>query len=112
MLETTIGHIENDDQFKDMLAGNENVMICCGRNGPMCMPVYDVMENLDSKHENVTFRVMEFDHPVSHNIRSLSEVADFMGLPFTVYFKDGKVVEATSSVQSKTQVASILKEKF
>jgi thioredoxin 1 len=31
-----------------------------------------------------------------------------MGLPFTVYFKKGKVVEATSSIQSKKQVAEIL----
>ena len=30
-----------------VLAENENVMITCGRMGPMCLPVYDVMESLE-----------------------------------------------------------------
>jgi thioredoxin 1 len=35
-----------------------------------------------------------------------------MGLPFTVYYKHGKVVEATSGMQSKEQVADILDRLF
>lgn len=112
MLDTNLKHVENDEQFKDLLAKNENVMICCGRMGPMCLPVYDVMENLEDKYTNVTFRDMAFDEKVGLNIRSLPEARSFNGLPFTVYFKNGKVVKATSSIQSKGQVTTILDEVF
>ena len=55
---------------------------------------------------------MPFDHPEAHVIRNLPECSGFMGLPFTVYFKKGKVVKATTSIQSQDQVESILKELF
>jgi len=35
-----------------------------------------------------------------------------MGLPFTVYFKDGKVVKATSSNQNERQIRGVLDEVF
>ena len=112
MLQTNLEHVMNDQGFKDLLAKEKNVMICCGRMGPMCLPVYDVMENLGPKYPNVAFRDMAFDEPVGHNIRSLPLVRSFQGLPFTVYFKDGKPVEATSSVQNKAQVRAILDKHF
>lgn len=108
MLDTRIPHIESDEAFDATLAENEAVMVVCGRNGPMCLPVYDVMEKIESSYDNVTFRVMEFDGPVAHRIRQLPETRGFMGLPFTVYFKGGKVVQATSSIQNKAQVTGIL----
>ena len=112
MLNTNLQHIENDDQFRQTVEGNENVMVCCGRMGPMCLPVYDVMEGLEGKYPNVVFRDLAFDDPVSHNIRELPEVQSFMGLPMTVYFKNGKVVKATSSIQTKAQVKEILDSHF
>lgn len=112
LLQTNLKHIANDQEFQDLLANNENVMICCGRMGPMCLPVYDVMETLEDRYENVTFRDMAFDAAVAHNIRRLPEVASFRGLPFTIYFKNGKVVRATSSIQDKGQVKEILDAEF
>ena len=108
MLATNLKHIESDAQFKDVIENNENVMICCGRMGPMCLPVYDIMEGLEDKYENVDFRDMAFDDPVSHVIRELPETRTFMGLPMTVYFKNGKVVKATGSIQTKAQVTEII----
>jgi thioredoxin 1 len=35
-----------------------------------------------------------------------------MGLPFTVYYKNGKVVHATSSIQDTKQVQTILDDRF
>jgi thioredoxin 1 len=112
MLQTNLKHVEDDEQFKELVENNENVMICCGRMGPMCLPVYDVMQNLEDKYENVAFRDMAYDEQVSNNIRKLPEVRNFMGLPFTVYFKNGKVVKATSSIQNKAQVKEILDTHF
>ena len=112
MLQTGLEHIESEQTFQDTLANNENVMICCGRMGPMCLPVYDVMETLTPDYPHVAFRDMEFDAPVGKVIRSLPETANFAGLPFTVYFRDGKVVAATSSIQSMEQVTAILDQHF
>jgi len=112
LLDTNLKHVKDVQDFQNLISENENVMVCCGRMGPMCIPVYDIMENLESKYTKVAFRDMAFDDQVSATIRSLPEVREFMGLPFTVYFKNGKVVEATSSIQNKGQIISILEEKF
>jgi thioredoxin 1 len=87
-------------------------MICCGRMGPMCIPVYEVMEELENEYKNVKFVDMEFDSPDAKVIRNLPEAGSFQGLPFTVYYKNGKVVKATSSIQTKEQVVAILDEQF
>lgn len=111
-LETNLNHIESDIEFQSVLAENENVMITCGRMGPMCLPVYDVMESLENKYAHVVFRDMNFDGPAAHNIKSLPQVRHFSGLPFVVYFKNGRVVHAVSSVQTKAQVKAVLDEYF
>jgi len=44
-LDTNLTHINySADEWKKILNENENVMICCGRMGPMCIPVYEIME--------------------------------------------------------------------
>jgi thioredoxin 1 len=80
--------------------------------GPMCVPVYGIMEDLEGEYEHVEFADMEFDNPESHVIRNAPECANFMGLPFTVYYKNGKVVKATSSIQAMDQIREVLDEKF
>lgn len=109
---TRLEHIDSEDQFKKVISGNQQVMICCGRMGPMCVPVYSAMEILKNKYPDVAFYDMPFDHPDAHVIRSLPECRGFMGLPFTVYFKGGKVVKATTSIQTQVQIESILGEFF
>jgi len=112
MLNTNIKHIETEQEVKEVLESNENVMICCGRMGPMCVPVFGVMEELEQIYPHVTFRDQDFDIPAADFIRNVPECASFMGLPFTVYFKNGKVVAATSSIQNKDQVMAILDKAF
>lgn len=112
MLSTNLKHIETAAGYNKELAENENVMIICGRMGPMCIPVYGIAEDLEEEYGHVKFFDMEFDNPVSHVIRSLPEVRGFMGIPFTIYYKNGKVVKATSSIQSKKQVTEILDKEF
>jgi thioredoxin 1 len=112
MLQTNLTHVLTADEHKKLIEENENVMICCGRMGPMCVPVYGIMEDLEDEYKNVKFADMEFDSPESHVIRNAPECANFMGLPFTVYYKNGKLVKATSSIQSMPQVLEILEEQF
>lgn len=112
MLYTNLKHLESAAQHAAAIKENENVMVICGRMGPMCIPVYAIAEDLEENYKNVSFFDMEFDNPESHVIRSLNEVKGFMGIPFTIYYKNGKVVKATSSIQTKAQVTSILDENF
>jgi len=112
MLHTNLKHIESESEFKQFLEENENVMICCGRMGPMCIPVYEIMEELEDEYSNVKFADMDFDIPDAYVIRNAPECSGFMGLPFTMYYKSGKVVKATSSIQNMEQVKEILDEQF
>jgi thioredoxin 1 len=112
MLVTNLKHLESESEIKEVLEANENVMICCGRMGPMCIPVYLDMEQLQSHYSHVAFRDIDFDISIADFIKTLPECTYFMGLPFTVYFKDGSVVVATTSIQSVDQIVEILDREF
>jgi len=110
ILETAVLEIESETELEKLVNENENVMVCCGRMGPMCIPVYDDMEELQDERENIKFFSMSFDTPEAASIRNAPLCRGFMGLPFTVYYKNGEMVKATSSIQSRQQVTSILDE--
>lgn len=112
LLQTEIHEIESAAELETLINENENVMVCCGRMGPMCIPVYDVMEELQDERPDVKFFSMAFDSPEAGVIRNAPESKGFMGLPFTMYYKNGKVAHATSSIQNREQVTAILDEKF
>lgn len=112
MLYTNLKHIETADDLKKIINENENVMVCCGRMGPMCVPVYAAMEELETEYQHVKFYDMEFDNPEAHIIRNAPECKGFMGLPFVMYYKNGKVAKATSSIQTKEQIKAILDKEF
>ena len=112
LLHTGLQEIETAAELEKIIDENENVMVCCGRMGPMCLPVYDVMEELEEERTNVKFAVMAFDNPEAVVIRNAPECHGFMGLPFTMYYKNGNVVHATSSIQNMQQVTDILNDKF
>ena len=109
-LNTNLKHISTEKELLEIVASEENVMVCCGRMGPMCIPVYASMEELEKtdEYKDVKFYDMPFDSPEAMYIRKLPECAHFRGLPFTVYWKNGKVVKATSSIQTKDQITDII----
>ena len=112
MLDTNLKHVENREEIEELIKKNTDVMICCGRMGPMCVPVYGVMEELESKYSHVQMRDMDFDIAAASCIKNLPECRSFMGLPFTVYFKNGRAVKATTSIQKESQITNILNEVF
>lgn len=112
MLYTNLKHLESAADHKKAISENENVIVICGRMGPMCIPVYRIAEDLEEEYRHVMFFDMEFDNPESSVIRSLPEVKGFMGIPFTIYYKNGKVVKATASIQNRDQVTEILNQEF
>jgi len=110
ILQTNLKHIISANQFQKLISENENVMVCLGRMGPMCIPVYQTMKKLEGEYQNVEFYDFLFDHPDAHLIKNLPQCRGFMGLPFTIYYKNGKVAEATTSIQSEGQIREVLDE--
>jgi thioredoxin 1 len=112
LLQTAVHEIETAAELEKIISENENVMVCCGRMGPMCIPVYDTMEELEEERPDIKFYTMGFDTPEAAPIRNAPMCRGFMGLPFTVYYKNGEMVKATSSIQSREQIEAILDEYF
>ena len=112
LLRTGLHEFETAAELEKFISENENVMVCCGRMGPMCIPVYNIMEELEEERTDVKFAVMAFDNPEAAVIRNAPECIGFMGLPFTMYYKNGEVAHATSSIQNLQQINSIINEKL
>ena len=112
MLHTNLKHLETDEETREALENNENVVICCGRMGPMCTPVYAILSQLETKYPHVCFCDQDFDIPPARFIKRLPECGSFRGLPFTVYFKNSKVVAATTSIQTREEICRILDREF
>ena len=108
LLRTNLEHLNSRAEVEKLIKENGKVVIVCGRMGPMCIPVYGIMEGLREKHPDIAFRDMLFDHPEADIIRNLPECRNFRGIPYTIYFKNGKVVKATSSIQDAKQVKDII----
>jgi thioredoxin 1 len=112
MLYTNLKHIETAADFRRVIIEKENAVVICGRMGPFSIPVYRIAEELEPEYKQVKFFDMEFDNPESAVIRNLPEVQHLSGFPLTVYFKNGKVVNATAGIQNKEQVINILEHEF
>jgi thioredoxin 1 len=112
MLNTALTHLESEREILRTLKNYENVIICCGRMGPMCTPVYGAMQSLQLEYPHVAFRDLDFDTQEAAFVRNIPACALFRGLPFTVYFKNGKPVAATTSIQSREEIVEILDREF
>lgn len=112
MLQTNLEHVESEKQLGELIGKNEKVAVCCGRMGPMCIPVYGVFNTLRGEYPEIRFVDMDFDTPPAEMIKTLPECRGFMGLPFTVYYRGGKVVKATTSIQTTKDVQDIISKVF
>ena len=112
MLDTNLTHLTSSEDVARAIKDNACVMICCGRMGPMCIPVYRAMERLESRYPQVAFRDIEFDSPAADGIKNLDECTSFMSLPFTVSYKSGTVAAATSGLQSEKDITGRLDRYF
>lgn len=112
MLQTNLKHIETATELHNLVRDEEKVVVCCGRMRPMCIPVYDVFEVFEEKYPDIRFRDMEFDIPDAAAIINLPECSGFMGLPFTVYCRNGRVVKATSGIQTPRDIRDAMTQAF
>lgn len=112
ILPTNLDHVATRSDFDSLLSEHENVMITCGRMGPMCVPVYDAMDKLRGSYKHVAFRDMAFDSQLAEVIRALPQTRRFRSLPFVVYYKNGEPVHATGGIQRKGEVKAVLDQHF
>ncbi len=112
LLQTTVHEIETASELETIIHDHKKVMVCCGRMGPMCLPVYDSMAKLEKERPDIQFYSMGFDTPEVSPIRDAPLCRGFMGLPFTVYYKNGHMVKATTSIQTRVQIIAILDTYF
>ncbi len=112
MFDIKIVQILNSEEFDEALNNSGNLVVCAGRWGPMCIPVYKAMEKIDEEGRfgDVVLRVVDFDSEIAERIRNLEECRNFRGLPFTIYYRDGKVVHATTSIQPKQALEENIKK--
>jgi thioredoxin 1 len=112
MLYTNLKHIETAAEYARIMNENENVILICGRMGPLCIPIYRIAEELEKKYTHIKFYDMEYDNPETYFIHYLPEVQSLLEHPFVIYFKNSEVVKATAGIQTKTQITTILDKEF
>lgn len=112
MLVSGLKHIESGADHKKAISENDNVMIICGRMGAESVTAYRIAEQLEYQYRHVKFFDMEYDNPDSQVIRSIPEVQSCNKIPITVFYKNGIVVKATSSIRNKDHIISILEEEY
>jgi thioredoxin 1 len=111
MFDISLEQITDSAEVEKLIKSSNKLVICAGRWGPMCIPVYRAMEqiNKDYEFQDVLLRVVDFDSEAAGIIRSLEQCKNFRGLPFTVYFLNGNAVCATSSIQPRQQIEDNIK---
>ena len=67
MLHTNLEHVLSKADFEKILQENENVMICCGRMGPMCTPVYAAMTELKEEYKNIKFAISIYNGIIGYS---------------------------------------------
>jgi thioredoxin 1 len=83
MVYTNLKHLESIADHNKAINENENVMVICGRMGPMCIPVYGIAEELEAEYKHVKFYDMEFDNPISSSIQTKDQVKAILNKEFS-----------------------------
>lgn len=110
MLYTNLEHIETAADFKKIISENENIVIVCGRMGPVCIPVYRTIEELGDEFRQIKFFDMEYDNPEFYFYHLRPEVQYLEEIPFTTFYHRGEAVKSVGGFQTKAQLKKFLGE--
>jgi thioredoxin 1 len=112
MLYTNLYHLENARELERITLQHEKVLVVCGRMGLQCIPVYRIAESLETDFPEIKFCDLEFDNPESKIVCEIPELKIFSSIPIAIYYYKGKVVKASSGIQTKEQIKNNLIEYF
>lgn len=110
MLYTNLEHIETARDFEKIIRENENVVVICGRMGPLCVPVYRAIEELGNEFQQIKFYDMEYDNPEFYFFHARPEVSNLDEIPFTTFYHRGEAVKSVAGMQTKVQLKKFLNE--
>lgn len=110
MLYTNLEHIETAGDFEKIIRDNENVVVICGRMGPLCVPVYRAIEELGHEFQQIKFFDMEYDNPEFYFFHARPEVSNLEDIPFTTFYYRGEAVKSVGGLQTKAQLNKFLNE--
>lgn len=108
MLYTNLKHVETTADFKRTIAENDQVVIVCGRMGEFSIPVYRVLETLQTEYPQVKFFDMEYDNPESHVICNLFIDSPEAKVPFLLFYENGELTFRTWGTKTKEQIEEII----
>lgn len=112
MLYTNLNHIETKAEHAQIINENENVIIICGRMDHQSVNVYRLAEELKETFTSVNFFDLELDNPETDSILMFHEISKGEVFPLIISFKDGKMLNTSSGIQSKTHLTKILNTQF
>jgi len=112
MLYTNLKHIETASDYAKAIENNVNVVIICGRMDISCIPVFNIVEEFESKYKKVNFYDMELDNPESDVLKNVVEYYDIQNMPLIGYFRNGNLIEVSLGCQTKQQMSIVLNKVF
>jgi len=110
MLYTNLNHIETASDYHRVITEDWQVVIVCGRMGEFSIPVYRVLEALQTEYPSVKFFDMEFDNPESKLVRDLFADMPEAKVPFLLFYENGELTYRTWGTKSKEDLVTILSE--
>jgi len=108
MLYTNLKHIETATEFQRIIAESGQVVIVCGRMGEFSIPVYRVLEALQTECPTVKFFDMEFDNPESHVVCELFADMPEAKVPFMLFYEDGELLIKSWGIKTKEEIEEII----
>lgn len=108
MLYTNLKHIETAADFQQTIAESGQVVIVCGRMGEFSIPVYRILEELQTEYTPVKFFDMEYDNPESRIVCELFTDMPEAIVPFLLFYEDGKLIFRSWGTKTKKEIEKMI----
>ena len=110
MLYTNLKHIETAADFQQTIAESAQVVIVCGCMGEFSIPVYRILEELQTEYTPVKFFDMEYDNPESSIVCELFADESEAKVPFLLFYENGELIYRTWGTKTREDLVAILRE--
>jgi thioredoxin 1 len=110
MLYTNLNHIETASDYHQVITENRLVMIVCGRMGEFSIPVYRVLEALQTEYPQVKFFDMEFDNPEAKLVCDMFADMPEAKVPFLLFYVNAELTYRTWGTKKKEEIEDMLKK--
>ncbi len=85
-------------------------MIVCGRMGEFSIPVYRILEELQTEYTPVKFFDMEYDNPESQVVCKLFVDMPEAKIPFLLFYENGELIFRSWGTKTKEELVLLVEE--